>query len=471
MKRCIEDRHDNDVTWDSPFVELHYPVEWNWKAPESRDAFSITRVSGKITTRNTASEKVAQKTLTEIMVRHLNSMALLDLTNHAWWEKRNNYYTPFLPVELGKGLMAIPKKRLRREAFEQLFRPFSVGAALIDYGGMEFRSGARVPKRIVKQLAKIDDFIDIQEIRFSGDVNGRKFDASLAFQIHPAIVDYDAKKAYQPLSVGLFFEPRIVDNDIVITTPSEWPLRDRKALWDELLHKADELVNQLVPRSESKGSVILSINADLEIPLSHSGLDVINTVVQKTLRTLTEAGPVLKFHHEIADGRESAVASSGQSLAQLSRLVEKASTPDEKGRTLENLVEGLLQTIAGFEIQNRVRTQTEEIDFTVANGSNDTRLKREQAIVLVECKNWSSTCGKNEFVAFREKMRNRSERCTLGLLISWNGFAGTVTKEMLRGSHERLLILPIDGTQIREAVREGSFLRTIRLAWDKATMI
>jgi hypothetical protein len=40
-------------------------------------------------------------------------------------------------------------------------------------------------------------------------------------------------------------------------------------------------------------------------------------------------------------------------------------------------------------------------------------------------KNWTGKCGKNEFVTFHTKLENRSQRCTLGFLISWNGFSGS----------------------------------------------
>jgi hypothetical protein len=71
---------------------------------------------------------------------------------------------------------------------------------------------------------------------------------------------------------------------------------------------------------------------------------------------------------------------------------------------------------------------------------------------------------------FRGKMENRRRRCSLGFLISWNGFADTFTREMVRGSHERLLIVPLDGKQIQDAVRNGSFLNVIKSAWNKALM-
>jgi hypothetical protein len=153
---------------------------------------------------------------------------------------------------------------------------------------------------------------------------------------------------------------------------------------------------------------------------------------------------------------------------ELINIVETAKTTDDKGRSLEELVARLFAEIPGFTVSGRVRTETEEIDISVLNSSSDPRFVREEVLILVECKNWMSKCGKNEFVLFKEKMENRKGRCSLGFLVSWNGFKVTVTKEMLRGSHERVLVVPMDGHQIRAAVRENSFVDCIIRAWEAA---
>jgi len=153
---------------------------------------------------------------------------------------------------------------------------------------------------------------------------------------------------------------------------------------------------------------------------------------------------------------------------ELVNTVESAKTTDDKGRSLEELVARLFAAIPGFTVSGRVRTETEEIDISVLNSSSDPHFIREEALILVECKNWTSKCGKNEFVVFKEKMENRKGRCSLGFLVSWNGFKETVTKEMLRGSHERVLIVPLDGRQIRKAVRENAFEDCIIKAWEEA---
>jgi len=70
-------------------------------------------------------------------------------------------------------------------------------------------------------------------------------------------------------------------------------------------------------------------------------------------------------------------------------------------------------------------------------------------------------------VLFHQKIENRSHRCTLGFLISWNGFAETVTKEMLRESREEALVVPIAGEEIRGAVRSKDFTTTLLSCWDR----
>jgi tetratricopeptide (TPR) repeat protein len=180
-----------------------------------------------------------------------------------------------------------------------------------------------------------------------------------------------------------------------------------------------------------------------------------------------EGGGALPPATEVAAGS----AVDAPPLDALLNAVETAESADEKGRALEQLMARLFGTVAGFQVTERVRTATEEIDITVLNGSTDPRLAREEALLLAECKNWSSKCGKNEFVILKAKVENRSQRCSLGFLVSWNGFAETVTKEMLRGSRERTLIVPITGEQVRQAVRSGKFAEELHAAWQAAVLL
>jgi hypothetical protein len=134
-------------------------------------------------------------------------------------------------------------------------------------------------------------------------------------------------------------------------------------------------------------------------------------------------------------------------------------------------VSRLIETVDGFSVSGRIRTDTEEIDIEIINDSTDPRFKRERALLLVECKNWTSKCGKNEFVLFKSKIENRSARCSLGFLISWNGFKDTVTKEMLRGTREETLIVPMKGEDICEAVCDSNFNEVLARCWRQAVNV
>jgi hypothetical protein len=160
-----------------------------------------------------------------------------------------------------------------------------------------------------------------------------------------------------------------------------------------------------------------------------------------------------------------------ESLDSLVDAVETAKSADDKGRTLEELCSRLFSSVPGCSVTGRIRTETEEIDITVLNNSCEPRLRREGAIILAECKNWTSACGKNELVLFQQKVENRRGRSSLGLLISWNGFTDTIRKEMLRGSHDDILVVPMTGEDIRIAVRSGDFTNVLLRCWDRAVSL
>ncbi|GJQ37194.1 MAG: hypothetical protein JETCAE01_32040 [Anaerolineaceae bacterium] len=155
-------------------------------------------------------------------------------------------------------------------------------------------------------------------------------------------------------------------------------------------------------------------------------------------------------------------------LPHLVQIVETAQTANEKGSSLEALAISLFRSIPGFEINfHDIKTETEEIDIVILNGSNDPRFKNESTYLLVECKNWTGKCGKDEFVLFRQKIENRGNRSKLGFLVSWNGFTETISKEMLRGSRGDPQVVLLSGQDIKKAVETGDFFKILTTAFDK----
>lgn len=71
----------------------------------------------------------------------------------------------------------------------------------------------------------------------------------------------------------------------------------------------------------------------------------------------------------------------------------RVGTAHQKGLRLEELVCRLFAQVPGFRPGGRVLTQTEEIDLRIGNASDDPIWRRESALLLGECKNWTSSCG------------------------------------------------------------------------------
>lgn len=65
----------------------------------------------------------------------------------------------------------------------------------------------------------------------------------------------------------------------------------------------------------------------------------------------------------------------------------------------------------------------------------------------------------------KSKLGNRSRRCPIGILVSWNDFIEAVTKEILRGSKDKFLIVPITGKGIHVAVRDKTFSKVLAARW------
>lgn len=267
LRHCLEDPCEPKITWNNPFVELHYPIGWNWRPNYSDKACPPGgHIFGKIASRNTATKKLAVKTLSQIMARHINAVTLANATNWVWYQKNRNYYLPRLPMELAQGLAAIKSKQKRRSHFNEIVRPFSLGAGRIDLNPAKLKSDARVLQKVRRELVENNRQMDIPPVTISGDVNGHKFEAYLVFEIHPLIADYDLKKAYHPVVVGLGFATRMIDDQIVEDGPADWPKSDQQDFWDGLLQEMDKMVGLLIPQDKSGDSITLDVNSKLKIP-------------------------------------------------------------------------------------------------------------------------------------------------------------------------------------------------------------
>ncbi|MEO8614401.1 MAG: hypothetical protein ABI600_04615 [Luteolibacter sp.] len=471
LRHYIESPEETGISWESPYVELHFPVECTWTEGDAESpSFSLN--AGRLNKADMTDGETAKQALAKVMVSYLEIMALQDFTNGRALEKHGDGFRRIVDAASIEDLEKIESPEEQERALQQLFHPLSFGAGHIEYG--EMKEGDFVGGDVEAQLAAILPPL----IQVPYDADGRKMQVITILEINPLVADPITQTAYFPIVVGLavqFVEYPSSDEDALEVMDSvalpEWPESDRNGLWailDRVLHNT---LAQLNPEPEVEMvEAVLSVNAQIKFMVPKNDQTRFDQAMSHTLDHFKSTGEVLRMDFKRDDCLQ-LTAADIKHLRDLLGAVENAATARDKGESLEHLVAALFGSIPGFEVKERVRTESEEIDLWISNTSEVRPFSDESGIILAECKNWSGKCGKNEFVILQQKVANRSGRCEIGFLISWNGFAETITTEMLRGSRERTLVVPIDGNSIRNAVKSGNFLRTITEALQRALMI
>jgi hypothetical protein len=471
LRGYLEKSDESPITWENPYVELHYPIECNWADHSIAEAPHFHLQTGTLNSRDTVDQKTAAAAMSRLLVRHFEIAALQDWTNHSAFEKRGEQYQAVGSAELLEDANAISDPVEREQASEALFWPKSFGAGTIDYS--EFVEGEPIGRDTAEQLAAIEPPL----IYVPLEIDGHKVRLITILEVKPLIADADTKTAHFPIVVGLAIQAGIGETITVewLEQPwaslSRWKDEDRTAIWDILHELIAQTLEALGPKPEPEmEEAILAVHAEIKVLARKGDRGLLQRAIAEAVAHFQKTGEITKLDVTQRRG-DSMDQGLRQRLKELVKQVDEAKWNDEKGKSLEALVSALFGSVTGFDIAERIKTETEEIDLWITNNIDTGALRREGDVILAECKNWMGRCGKNEFVALLHKMINRSRRCTLGFLISWNGFADTVTKEMLRGSREEVLIVPLGGSDLRTCADSDHFLALLLRARQQALMV
>lgn len=135
-------------------------------------------------------------------------------------------------------------------------------------------------------------------------------------------------------------------------------------------------------------------------------------------------------------------------ITQLIAAVDAAQTANQKGDTFEALAKYLFEHLDGVEVTGQdVALPAEEIDLVLWNAQREDVLRPWEAVILVECKNWSAAVGAPALDSFIAKMRRRGLKT--GIFIAANG----VTGQFLTGDGNDVGAIGIIGAALQEGIR------------------
>lgn len=107
--------------------------------------------------------------------------------------------------------------------------------------------------------------------------------------------------------------------------------------------------------------------------------------------------------------------------------VDAALTSQTKGASFETLAMYLFEHLTGVEVtEHDIRMPSEEIDIVLWNAQQEEVLRPWEAVILVECKNWSTNVGAHALDSFIGKLRRRSLKT--GIFVAALGVTGGFVK-------------------------------------------
>jgi hypothetical protein len=103
--------------------------------------------------------------------------------------------------------------------------------------------------------------------------------------------------------------------------------------------------------------------------------------------------------------------------------VDTALTNQDKGARFETLAMYLFEHLDGVEVREHdIQLPSEEIDIILWNAQTEEVLRPWEAVIPVECKNWSSHVGAPALDSFIAKLRRRSLKT--GIFVAAMGVTG-----------------------------------------------
>jgi hypothetical protein len=271
LRHCIETPGDPEVSWSSPWVEAHYPAEWDWengylKFPLKEWPEPIMDSIRKGEDPFKLKEAEVINTTAEIIAKTSPSLFLQVLTHNVALHIKDGKEAGvfFLDHEDGEKWESLPTDEEKDAMIDELREAVSFGGIQVEdeEGGpmiltplesFKESEGPPLPPGIKEKLR------ETPRLTFDGEVNGVAFKGSVVIIIQHLVVNEDKKEAYFPVVVGLVFAPKesslvafateketlglenleepldSFKDTMEIMNPATWPEKDREELWKMLL--------------------------------------------------------------------------------------------------------------------------------------------------------------------------------------------------------------------------------------------
>jgi DNA-binding transcriptional regulator YiaG len=498
LRHNIENPDDLAVSWESPWIEAHYPVEWDWERGGIVPPYPETLPESIVETLRKGEDPFEKnpEELHALAVKCLSRsgqvLFLQAITHgiavHIKDQKVEGFF--FLDPEIKDELDALPEKE-REERLDHYREPFNLGGVpWMDEDGsryilapLEKDGGDFLPDELRKALE------NVSRLTFEGEVNGVAHRGGVVFVIDPLQVNEDKKEVFYPVTVGLVFVPSNVSLTTVAireddftgeleayahnffpeVNPSTWPEEDRKRLWEILLEELPQKVQESFDKDAAEEEVEGLVPAAAVAP-SPERRHLLNgtTRISKSAALVKSSMRRLRLPRKMAD-----VKPWGELVEERIKRIRE-DYKDEAFRDLRR--ETGDPNVHGPLLERRWKNGAEVVELT--------REAREELLAEVGPKGYRDRVQDPDGL-FREYVIKRFPvRGGAGYIearLSWYGTTWPLVEEGRKQKKEEwelvrrsLPSLPFEGLQTKEREVVNSYLRTwesIRDAYEVMDLI
>lgn len=225
LRRGLEDPERPRPSWDQPYLELRYPVEWD---PAGLDPAAPLRSLGTLEVLESYADLSPEDSTS---LRAYPGLGVLSKLTHGVLQvRRGETLVPVLPARQVAELCTLPQDD-REDTLARLFAPHPF-AALSD--GEDGPSAA--PDESAHLPRELLTFTATRE-------NGSGYTGTLAGRVLPLVVDAAEGRTYFPVVVGLHLSPPGEPSEGDTLDPRGWTQGERATLWTsvlDLLQHAEE---------------------------------------------------------------------------------------------------------------------------------------------------------------------------------------------------------------------------------------
>jgi len=215
LRRGLEDPELPRPSWERPYLELRYPIEWS---AAGLDPDTAPRALGALEVIESFPDDPPEESPG---LRAYPGLAhLASLTGSAVQLRRGEALVPTLPAPQVAELTALPAPE-RETELARLFAPYRFGPPTDEEG-----PAPRDPSHPQLPL----DLLRFQDTR----EDGSPYTGTVAGQVLPIVVDSDEGRVYLPIVVGLHLSTPGEPPEGDTLDPRGWTAGERAALWSSV---------------------------------------------------------------------------------------------------------------------------------------------------------------------------------------------------------------------------------------------